>query len=56
MLFRSEQLSSNVLLTFDGDGHTAYMRGSKCVDKYVEDYLIDGVIPSENVNCPAIVK
>ena len=52
----SEQLSSNVLLTFDGDGHTAYMRGSKCVDKYVEDYLIDGVIPSENVSCPAIVK
>jgi pimeloyl-ACP methyl ester carboxylesterase len=52
----SDQLTSAVLLTFEGDGHTAYMRGSSCIDKYVEDYLIDGVTPEDNIVCPALSK
>ena len=52
----SSQLSSSVLLTYEGDGHTAYMRGSECIDKEIENYLVDGTIPSKNIVCPAIVK
>ncbi len=35
------ELDSGVLLTYDGDGHTAYGRGSQCVDQAVDDYLVD---------------
>jgi pimeloyl-ACP methyl ester carboxylesterase len=52
----SSQLSSSVLLTYEGDGHTAYMRGSECIDKEIENYLVDGTIPEKNIVCPAIVK
>jgi pimeloyl-ACP methyl ester carboxylesterase len=52
----SSQLSSSVLLTYEGDGHTAYMRGSECIDKEIENYLVDGTIPTKNIVCPAIVK
>ena len=38
----ASQLSSGVLLTYTGDGHTAYFQGSKCVDKYVDDYFLTG--------------
>ena len=33
------------LLTLDGDGHTAYRRGSQCVDSAVEGYLLTGTVP-----------
>lgn len=33
------------LLTLDGDGHTAYRRGSQCVDSAVEGYLLTGAVP-----------
>jgi pimeloyl-ACP methyl ester carboxylesterase len=52
----SFQLSSSVLLTYEGDGHTAYMRGSECIDKEIENYLVDGIVPAKNIVCPAIVK
>ena len=37
----TRELDSGVLLTYDGDGHTAYERGSACVDRIVDAYLID---------------
>ena len=52
----SSQLTSSVLLTYEGDGHTAYMRGSECIDKEIENYLVDGTVPVKNIICPAIVK
>ena len=52
----SSQLSSSVLLTYEGDGHTAYMRGSECIDKEIENYLVDGIVSAKNIVCPAIVK
>jgi hypothetical protein len=45
-----------VLLTYEGDGHTAYMRGSKCIDDEIENYFVDGIVPSKDIICPAIVK
>ena len=36
------QLSTGVLLTLDGDGHTAYFQGSKCIDKIVDNFYLTG--------------
>ena len=41
------ELSSGVLLTYDGDGHTAYFQGSACIDNYVDDYFLTGKAPEE---------
>jgi pimeloyl-ACP methyl ester carboxylesterase len=34
------------LLTFDGEGHTAYDKGDTCVDSAVDAYLMHGTVPS----------
>ena len=49
----ADQLSSAVLVTRDGDGHTGYNAGNGCVDTVVEDYLVDGTVPPADVDCPA---
>jgi pimeloyl-ACP methyl ester carboxylesterase len=38
----ASQLSKGVLMTFDGDGHTAYTSGSACIDNAVDDYFLTG--------------
>ncbi len=48
------ELSSGVLVDFDGDGHTAYRTGSACVDRLVDDYLIKLAVPKNGVHCPKI--
>ncbi|MEU4830103.1 alpha/beta hydrolase [Streptosporangium sp. NPDC023615] len=50
----ASQLSSGVLVGFDGDGHTAYLSGSACVDRLVDDYLIDLAVPRDGTRCPKI--
>jgi pimeloyl-ACP methyl ester carboxylesterase len=45
------QLSSGVLLTYNGDGHTAYARGSDCVDGAVDRYLLTGRTPARGTRC-----
>ncbi|MEV7008393.1 alpha/beta hydrolase [Streptosporangium sp. NPDC051022] len=50
----ADQLSSGVLVDFDGDGHTAYRSGSTCVDRLVDDYLINLLVPKDGVQCPKI--
>ncbi|MFB9377540.1 alpha/beta hydrolase [Kineococcus gynurae] len=45
------ELESGRLLTYDGDGHTAYRRGSACIDADVDDYLLTGVLPAEGTTC-----
>ena len=41
----AEDLASARLLTYEGDGHTAYLKGSACVDDAVEGYLLAGKLP-----------
>ena len=43
----ASELESGALLTWDGDGHTAYRRGSSCVDSAVDGYLLRGVVPKD---------
>ncbi|KRV47588.1 proteinase [Wenjunlia vitaminophila] len=45
------QLDSATLLTYEGDGHTAYGRGSACVDSVVNDYLLNGRVPATDKRC-----
>ncbi|GGX30305.1 proteinase [Streptomyces malachitofuscus] len=45
------QLSSARLLTYDGDGHTAYGRGSACIDSAINAYLLAGTPPKDGKRC-----
>ncbi|MFZ4299557.1 alpha/beta hydrolase [Streptomyces cinereoruber] len=45
------QLSSGTLLTYEGDGHTAYGRGSDCVDTAINTYLLEGTPPQDGKRC-----
>ncbi len=47
----SRQIHGSVLVTRDGDGHTGYHQGNACVDGTVEDYLVQGTVPDEDVSC-----
>ncbi|MET9350331.1 alpha/beta hydrolase [Streptomyces termitum] len=47
----ADQLSSGTLLTYEGDGHTAYGRGSDCVDTAVNTYLLEGTPPAPRKRC-----
>jgi len=44
-------LSSGVLLGWNGDGHTAYGEGSACVDAVVNAYLISLSVPRSGMVC-----
>lgn len=47
----AEQLSSGVLVTHEGEGHTAYNGSSRCVNVAVEDFLIEGDAPEDGLTC-----
>ncbi|MHC2998722.1 alpha/beta hydrolase [Microbacterium sp. HJ5] len=47
----AEQLSSGVLVTREGEGHTGYNKGNACVDDAVEKYLLEGVVPQDGLTC-----
>ncbi|WP_405600489.1 alpha/beta hydrolase [Streptomyces sp. NBC_01410] len=47
----ASQLSSGSLLTYEGDGHTAYGRGSDCIDTAINTYLLEGTVPPDNKRC-----
>lgn len=45
------QLSSGVLISYEGEGHTIYAHGVPCVDDTVDAYLLDDVVPSADPMC-----
>lgn len=47
----TRQLDRAALLTYDGDGHTAFGQGSKCVDRTITNYLMRGALPSPPASC-----
>jgi pimeloyl-ACP methyl ester carboxylesterase len=47
----ANQLASGVLLSYDGDGHTAYGRGNTCVNGAVDEYLLTGRPPKNGTAC-----
>ncbi len=42
---------SATLLTYEGEGHTAYGRSNACILDTVDAYLIDGTVPAEGTRC-----
>lgn len=47
----NEQLESSVLLTFDGEGHTAYGRSNECIGNAVDEYFLDSTVPQDGLKC-----
>ncbi|MFC3996040.1 alpha/beta hydrolase [Nocardiopsis sediminis] len=45
------RLESGVLLTREGDGHTAYRTGDDCIDAAVDAYLLAGEVPEDGTVC-----
>ncbi len=48
----AKELASGRLLTMNGDGHTAYRRGSAtCIDSAVDGYFLTGALPASGTVC-----
>ncbi|WP_172119209.1 alpha/beta hydrolase [Actinomyces faecalis] len=45
------QLDSAALVTWEGNGHTAYGRAGSCVTTAVDAYLLAGVMPEDELVC-----
>ena len=45
------QLDSGQLVTYEGEGHTAYNKSNSCVNDAVDNYLIDGTVPATDPMC-----
>ncbi|MGO4491738.1 alpha/beta hydrolase [Arthrobacter sp. 2YAF22_2] len=46
-----KQLGTASLLTWKGEGHTAYGRSNSCIGNAVDGYLVDGKTPADNTVC-----
>ena len=47
----ADQLDSGVLVSYEGEGHTAYNKSNACVSDAVEGFLIDGTVPASDPMC-----
>lgn len=46
-----KQLGNASLLTWKGEGHTAYGRANSCLEDKVDSYLVSGTVPADNTVC-----
>lgn len=44
-------LQNGHLITYTGEGHTAYNKSNSCVNDAVDDYFIDGTVPTTDPQC-----
>jgi pimeloyl-ACP methyl ester carboxylesterase len=47
----AETLESGVLVSYEGEGHTAYGRSNDCVDDAVDAFLLEGTVPEDGLTC-----
>ena len=47
----AKELDSGVLLTWKGEGHTAYGRSNECITSTVDAYFVDGKVPAKGITC-----
>ncbi len=47
----AKQLDSGHLVTYRGEGHTAYNKSNSCVNNAVDDYLIHETVPATDPMC-----
>ncbi|MEO8282949.1 MAG: alpha/beta hydrolase [Pseudarthrobacter sp.] len=46
-----KQLGNASLMTWQGEGHTAYGRANSCLEDAVDSYFVDGKVPADNTVC-----
>ena len=44
-------LENGHLVTYDGEGHTAYNKSNDCVNDTVDAFLLEGTVPSADPQC-----
>jgi pimeloyl-ACP methyl ester carboxylesterase len=47
----ADQLENGHLVTYEGEGHTAYTTGNPCVLGVVDAFFIDGTVPDSDPHC-----
>ena len=47
----AEQLESGVLVTREGDGHTAFRANNECVNSAVDAFYLKGTVPEDGLRC-----
>lgn len=47
----ASQLENGHLLTYDGDGHTAYLAGPPCIRNAIDAYLTSATLPPAGTTC-----
>jgi len=47
----ADQLESATLITFNGEGHTAYGQGNECIVSTVDEYFLKGTVPPTDPDC-----
>lgn len=47
----ARQLEAGVLVTYEGEGHTAYGRSNDCIQDAVDEYLLTGAAPPDGLVC-----
>jgi pimeloyl-ACP methyl ester carboxylesterase len=47
----ADQLAKGVLISYDGDGHTAYTRSNECVDDAIDAYYVRKTVPKDGLTC-----
>jgi pimeloyl-ACP methyl ester carboxylesterase len=47
----SKELDNAQLVTYQGEGHTAYNKSNACVNNTVDDFLLNGKVPASDPHC-----
>lgn len=47
----AKQLGVGVYVNFNGDGHTAYMSGSSCINSLVDNFFVKSILPNDGTSC-----
>lgn len=47
----ADELETSTLLTVEGDSHTAYFEGNRCVDDIVDRYILTLELPADGARC-----
>ncbi|WP_240792293.1 MULTISPECIES: alpha/beta hydrolase [unclassified Salinibacterium] len=47
----AEQLENGHLVTYEGEGHTAYNKSNACVNDAVDGFFIEGIVPETDPLC-----
>ncbi|MGO1562949.1 MAG: alpha/beta hydrolase, partial [Actinomycetaceae bacterium] len=47
----ADQLDEGVLVSYEGEGHTAYGRSNDCVQGAVDEFFLEGTAPEDELSC-----